>query len=68
MLLEKSGERKQGELADLVEVQPYMLSRLLTRLEAARYVARRREGNDKIVSLYSQKPAPDTPSNPVMDA
>jgi hypothetical protein len=67
MLLEKSGERKQGELADLLEVQSYMLSRLLTRLEAARYVARSRVGNDKIVSLYSQKRAPDTSSNPVLD-
>jgi DNA-binding transcriptional ArsR family regulator len=58
MLLEKSGERKQSELADLLDVEPYMLSRLLTRLEGARYVKRRREGNDKIVSLYSQKNNP----------
>ena len=51
MLLEESGERKQSELAELLEVQPYMVSRLLTRLEETRYVIRRREGNDKIVSL-----------------
>jgi hypothetical protein len=55
MLLEESGERKQSELATLLEVEPYMLSRLLTKLEAARYVSRRREGNDKIVSLCTPR-------------
>ena len=53
MLLEESGERKQIELADFLEVKPYELSRLLTRLEAAHYVARRRDGNDKIVSFFT---------------
>jgi len=46
MLLEESGERKKSELADFLEVEPYELSRLLTKLEAARYITRRREGND----------------------
>jgi DNA-binding MarR family transcriptional regulator len=32
MLLEESGERKQSELADLLDVQRYALSRLLTSL------------------------------------
>lgn len=49
MLLEESGERKQSELADLLEVQLYALSRLLTTLGNACYVTRVREGNDKIV-------------------
>jgi DNA-binding transcriptional ArsR family regulator len=67
MLLEERGERKQSELAELLEVEPYMLSRLLAKLETARYVTRRREGNDKIVSVYSQQPTltPDKHSSPV---
>jgi DNA-binding MarR family transcriptional regulator len=52
VLLEESGERKQSELADFLEVKPYELSRLLTKLEAAHYISRRRDGNDKIVSLF----------------
>jgi DNA-binding MarR family transcriptional regulator len=51
MLLEESGELKQSELADSLEVEPYELSRLLTKLEADHYVARRRDGTEKIVSL-----------------
>jgi hypothetical protein len=56
MLLEESGERKQSELADSLEVEPYELSRLLTKLETDHYVARRRAGNDKIVSLSPYGP------------
>ena len=51
MLLEESGERKQIELADFLEVEPYALSKLLTKLEVAHYITRRRAGNDKIVDL-----------------
>jgi hypothetical protein len=66
MLLAESGERRQSELAELLEVEPYMLSRLLTKLETARYVIRRREGNDKIVSVYSQKTTRDAATNQVV--
>ncbi len=38
LLLEERGEQKQRALADLLEVQGYALSRLLTKLEAARYI------------------------------
>jgi DNA-binding transcriptional ArsR family regulator len=56
MLLEESGGRNQSELADLLGVEAYVLSRLLTKLETAHYVTRRREGNDKTVALYHQEP------------
>lgn len=49
MLLEERGELKQCELADLLDVKDYALSRVLMKLEAGRYVTRRRDGNDKIV-------------------
>jgi len=53
LLLEERGERKQSELADSLGVEDYALSRLLTKLEASRYITRRRTGNDKIVSLFA---------------
>lgn len=57
MLLEERGELKQSELADLLDVKDYALSRLLMKLETAHHLTRRREGNEKIVSLRSQKTA-----------
>ena len=61
MLLEESGERKQIELAELLEVEPYVLSRLLTKLEVAHYITRRRVGNDKIVDLRIARNSNQTP-------
>jgi hypothetical protein len=66
MLLEERGERRQSELEDLLGVKDYALSRLLAKLETAHYVTRRREGNDKVVSLYAPKTAANTSSNPVV--
>jgi len=66
MLLEERGELKQSELADLLDVKDYALSRLLMKLETAHHITRRRRGNDKIVSLCSQKTAPDTANNQVV--
>jgi hypothetical protein len=66
MLLEGGGERRQGELLDLLGVKDYTLTRLLTKLEEGHYVARRRKGNDKIVSLRSQSPAAETGSSVVV--
>ena len=57
MLLEESGEQRQGEVASLLGVEAYELSRLLTKLEAARWVTRRRDGNDKIVSCFRRDSA-----------
>jgi hypothetical protein len=54
MLLEERGEVKQSALSDLLDVKDYALSRLLTKLEAAHHLTRRREGADKIVSLRSR--------------
>jgi hypothetical protein len=51
MFLEESGPRKQTELAEELGMEDYAMSRLLARLELHRYIARRREGTDKIVSL-----------------
>ena len=53
MLLEEQGPQKQGQLATLLDIEPYSLSRLLTKLEAARYVTRTREGTDKFVAIRS---------------
>ena len=51
MHLEESGRKKQTELVEELGMEDYAMSRLLARLELHRYVARRREGTDKLVSL-----------------
>jgi len=51
MFLEESGPRKQTELVEELGTEDYAMSRLLTKLELHRYVVRRREGTDKLVSL-----------------
>jgi len=54
MFLEESGPRKQTELVAELGMEDYAMSRLLTKLELHRYVVRRREGADKIVSLFQR--------------
>jgi hypothetical protein len=51
MLLEEQGPQKQSQLTTLLDLEPYAVSRLLTRLETARYVTRTRDGTDKVVAL-----------------
>ena len=51
MHLEESGPQKQSELADQLDMETYTMSRLLGKLELYRYVTRRRDGTDKVVSL-----------------
>jgi len=51
MHLEESGPKKQRELGQELGIEDYAMSRLLAKLELHRYVARRREGTDKVVSL-----------------
>jgi len=51
MRLEESGPRKQTELVEELGMEDYAMSRLLAKLELHRYVVRRREGTDKLVSL-----------------
>jgi len=51
MLLEESGPRKQTDLAEELGIEDYAISRLLAKLELHRYILRRREGTDKVVSL-----------------
>jgi Mn-dependent DtxR family transcriptional regulator len=51
MHLEESGPNKQAELAEELGLEGYAMSRLLAKLELHRYVVRRREGTDKLVSL-----------------
>jgi DNA-binding MarR family transcriptional regulator len=46
---------KQTELIEELGMEDYAMSRLLARLELHRYVARRREGTDKIVSLREER-------------
>jgi DNA-binding MarR family transcriptional regulator len=59
LLLQERGERKQSELVDSLEVKAYELSRLLTKLEASHYVTRKRAGNDKLVSLFTNRNGAD---------
>ena len=51
MYLEESGPKKQAELAEEFGLEEYAMSRLLAKLELHRYIVRRREGTDKIISL-----------------
>ena len=54
MHIQEYGPQKQTGLAKVLEVEDYAMSRLITKLEHARYVTRSREGTDKIVSITSQ--------------
>lgn len=51
MHLEEYGAQRQSQLADVLDAEPYEISRLLTKLEHSRYISRAREGTDKMVSL-----------------
>jgi len=55
MRLEESGPKKQTELVEELGMEDYAMSRLLTKLGLHRYVVRRREGTDKIVSLREER-------------
>ncbi len=48
-LLQEHGEMKQNELAKQLEVEPYAISRIITRLEDAKYVSHSHDGADKII-------------------
>lgn len=52
--LEESGPKTQTEPVEELGMEDYAMSRLLTKLELHRYVVRRREGTDKIVSLRKE--------------
>jgi DNA-binding MarR family transcriptional regulator len=54
MYLEESGPKGQAVLAEELGLEEYATSRLLAKLELHRYVVRRREGTDKIVSLRNE--------------
>jgi len=54
MGLEESGPRKQSQLAQELKLEPYVLSRLLRKMELHRYVNRKRAGTDKIVTLVTE--------------
>jgi len=54
MRLEESGPKKQAELVEEFGLEEYAMSRLLAKLELHRYVVRRREGTDKIVTLREE--------------
>jgi hypothetical protein len=55
MYLEESGPKKQGELVEEFGLEEYAMSRLLAKLELHRYIVRRREGTDKIVTLREER-------------
>ena len=51
--LQEMGPQKQSELVREFEVEPYTMSRLLTKLESAGKIGRTRDGLDNVVSLRS---------------
>ena len=51
--LQKSGLRKQIQLAQELEVESFTMSRLLAKLESSKRITRGREGVDKVVSLQT---------------
>ena len=55
MHLEESGPTKQSKLTEELGIEPYSMSRLLTKLELHHYVTRGRAGIDKIVSLMETR-------------
>lgn len=54
MWLEESGPKKQSELVEELGLEGHAMSRLLAKLGLHRYIARRRDGTDKIVSLCNE--------------
>jgi DNA-binding MarR family transcriptional regulator len=50
MRLEEFGPRTQTEPVEELGIEHYPMSRMLTKLELHRYITRRREGTDKLVS------------------
>jgi len=55
MHLEEFGPRRQTDLVEALGIEDYAMSRLLGKLELHRYILRRREGTDKIVSLRNER-------------
>jgi hypothetical protein len=55
LILLEDGPRKQTELVEELGMEDYAMSRLLAKLELHRYIARRREGTDKIVTLREER-------------
>jgi hypothetical protein len=49
--LQESGPKRQTQLTKDLGLEPYKLSRLLEKLELHKYVKRKRDGIDKIVTL-----------------
>jgi len=66
ILLDERGEMRQAELAGLLDVEDYALSRLLAKLEDAYYITRRRKGNDKMVALRLPRTAQVAPDTKVL--
>ena len=54
--LERKPGVTQNELASLVEVEPITIARLIDRLEAAGWIERKPEANDRRVKLVSMTP------------
>jgi GTPase SAR1 family protein len=53
MHLEQNGPQKQNQLAEEFDLESSTMSRLLAKLESAKFVTRTRDGVDKVVSLAS---------------
>ena len=53
--LSESGPQSQSQLSEILDLEPYKLSRLLSKLELYKYINRKRKGIDKIVTLRDIK-------------
>jgi DNA-binding MarR family transcriptional regulator len=51
LYLEESGPIPQDQLAEHLGIEPYALSRLLSKLGLHKYTARERAGSEKVVRL-----------------
>ena len=49
--IEELGPQSQNQLSEILELETYKLSRLLSKLELHKYINRKRKGIDKIVAL-----------------
>jgi len=50
-VLQEHVEMKQNDLAKQLEIEPYAISRIITRLEDSKYVAHSHDGADKIIEV-----------------
>jgi hypothetical protein len=51
MHLQEQGIRKRSDLSEFLNIEPYALSRLITKLEQGNYIKRKRDGMENFIAL-----------------